>query len=105
VPCPQKLDLRTVVGTSVADGRSCGPTCACATTSCSTGGSLDMYTLAGCVGLLRSAPVDGTCATAGATTSAVSYSYTAATGCAVSTQATTLGIETITAPRTLCCTF
>ena len=50
-------------------------------------------------------PVDGSCTTAGAALSGASYRYTAATGCDVKTPPQLLGSETVTAPRTVCCSI
>jgi hypothetical protein len=99
------MSQRTVVGTAVTDGRTCGTTCACQTASCSVGGTLDVYLNAGCVGLLRSVDTDGTCNTAGSALTAASYEYTAGSGCGVKTPAAVLGSETYTSPRTVCCSF
>lgn len=105
VACPSKLNSRTVIGTAVTDGRSCGTTCACGPTSCSNGATLEAYSAAGCVSSVRTVNADGTCMTTGAAPSGLSYRYTAGTGCAVTTPATVLGSVTYVAPRTLCCSF
>ena len=103
VACPSKLNIRTVIATDVVDGRSCGTTCSCATTSCSTGATLEAFSSAGCSALVRRVNADGSCTTAGAAPTGASYLYTAGTGCNVTTPAAVLGTVTYTAPRTLCC--
>ena len=105
VACPSKLSSRTVIATDVQDGRSCGTTCACGTTSCSTGATLEAFSSPGCSGSVRKVNADGSCTTSGAAPTGVSYRYTAGTGCSVTTPAAVLGSVTYTAPRTLCCSF
>ena len=105
VGCPQKLPNRKVIATAVADGRSCGTSCACSPTSCSNGATLEAYSAAGCSSSVRTVNVDGTCITAGAAPSGPSYFYTPGTGCGVTTPAPVLGKETYTGARTLCCGF
>lgn len=104
VPCPKKLTIRTVLGTDVKDGRSCGSTCSCAPSGCN-GGTLEAFATPACGTSLRKAAVDGTCTVAGAPLAGASYRYTAPSGCDVKTAAPILGSETVTAPRTLCCAF
>jgi hypothetical protein len=106
VACPQKLNSRTVIATAVVDGRSCGTTCSCGTTSCSNGASLEAFSAADCAAgtSVRSVNADGSCTALGAAPTGASYRYTAGPGCNVTTPAATLGSVTYTAPRTLCCT-
>lgn len=105
VACPAKLPLRTVLGASVSDGRSCGPTCTCETSGCS-GGTVRLFAGADCTTMIRSLKVDGTCTTTGASiTNATAYEYDAPSGCKVKDAPALLGAETVTSPRTLCCSF
>lgn len=101
VACPQKLPRRVVVGTSIADGRSCGASCACAPSDCK-GGKVDTFGAANCVGLVRTYSVDGTCAP-GASSAVATYRYRPGSACKVTQQAQVIGAETVTAPRTFCC--
>jgi hypothetical protein len=104
IACPSHLPFRTVVGTAVMDGRSCGSTCSCKPQACS--GTLEAFSDPACATSVRSVSVDGTtCTTAGADMTGASYRYTPSLGCGVSTPAQVLGSETYTAPRTLCCTM
>lgn len=103
IACPSRLSFRTVVGTSVADGRSCNNTCSCQPEPCA--GTLEAFSDGACATSVRKVNVDGTCAIAGADMTGASYRYTPSLGCGVSVPAKVLGSETYTAPRTLCCTF
>jgi hypothetical protein len=103
IACPNRLSYRTVVGTSVADGRSCTSTCSCKPEACA--GTLEAFSDAACATSVRKANVDGSCTTAGANMTGSSFRYTPSLGCGVSVAAKVLGSETYTAPRTLCCTF
>lgn len=104
VACPSKLVFRTLVGASVTDNRSCGPTCTCNASGCS-GGTLEAFNTAGCVGLIRKVDVDDSCNMGGAALTGASYRYTAASGCSVKQRPAISGAETYTSPRTLCCTL
>ncbi|MBX3202095.1 MAG: hypothetical protein KF894_28455 [Labilithrix sp.] len=105
VACPARLPRRTVLGTSVTDGRSCAATCTCEASGCA-GGTLRAFEKADCSDSIRSVSVDGSCTTSGtALGNAASYQYTASTGCRVKQAPATLGSETVTAPRTLCCSL
>jgi len=101
VACPPKLLLRTLYGTTVTDGRSCGSTCSCAPEACA--GTIEAFSDAVCGTSVRSVSVDGTCNIAGAAMSGSSYKYTPSLGCGVSTPADVLGSETYTGTKTLCC--
>ena len=105
VACPQKLSSRTVIAAAVADGRSCGATCGCGTTSCSNGATLEAFSAANCATSVRKVNADGSCTNIGNALTGASYRYTAGSGCNVTTQAAVLGSVTYTAPRTLCCTI
>ncbi len=103
IACPNRLSFRTLVGSAVTDGRSCGNTCACSVQPC--GGSLQAFSDPGCVTATNQSKVDGMCVTAGADMTGASYRYTPSSGCGVSASAKVIGSETYTAPRTLCCSF
>jgi hypothetical protein len=105
VACPSKLNSRTVLAATVTDTRSCGATCACGTTSCTNGATLEAFSTETCTTPVRSVSADGSCTTAGTAPTGLSYRYTAGTGCNVTTPAAVLGSVTYTAPRTLCCNF
>ena len=101
IACPSHLPFRTVVASSVTDGRSCSSTCSCKAEACA--GTLEAFSDQACTTSVRSVNVDGTCAMAGADMTGASYRYTPSLGCGVSMPAQVLGSETYTAPRTLCC--
>jgi hypothetical protein len=103
IACPNRLSFRTVVGTSVADGRSCNNTCACKPEACA--GMLEAFSDGACATPVRTVNVDGSCTIAGADMTGSSFRYTPSLGCGVSVPAKVLGSETYTSPRTLCCTF
>ncbi|MBX3224090.1 MAG: hypothetical protein KF795_26480 [Labilithrix sp.] len=103
VACPANLPRRTVIGTSIAEGRSCETTCACETNGCA-GGTLRAFANPDCTSPLRTIDVDGTCAMSGQSLeTAASYRYTASSGCKVKQAPAVLGTETVSAPRTICC--
>jgi hypothetical protein len=105
IACPAKLPIRTVVGASVTDGRSCGNTCTCDTNGCA-GGKLQAFTNADCTSSIRTVDVDGSCTTSGQSlANATAYRYTASTGCKVKQPPAMMGTETVASPRTLCCSF
>lgn len=103
IACPNALALRTLLGSTITDGRSCSNTCTCKQVPC--GGTLEAFSDALCATQVRSVNVDGTCTTAGAAMSGASYRYTHSSGCGVNMPATILGSETYTSPQTLCCTL
>ena len=103
IACPNRLSFRTLVGTAITDGRSCGTSCSCKAEAC--GGTLEAFSDPACATAVRTVNVDGTCTMAGADMSGASYRYTPSLGCGVSVPANVLGSETVTAPRTLCCSI
>ena len=103
IACPNRLDLRTLVGTTVTDGRSCSNSCSCKQEPCA--GTIEAFSDVACATSVRSVSVDGTCTTAGAAMSGASYRYTPSLGCGVNVQAMVLGSETYAGERTLCCAF
>ena len=103
IACPNRLQLRTLVGTAVTDGRSCSNSCSCKQEPCA--GTIEAFSDVACATSVRSAKVDGTCTVAGAGISGGSYRYTPSLGCGVNVEAKVLGTETYTGERTLCCSF
>lgn len=101
--CPTNLPLRIVAGSSVKDSRSCESACACGPRPCT--GTLEGFGTAACSGnALKSWNVDGTCATSAVASPATSFRYTASSPCEVKVAPKVVGMETIDAPRTFCCT-
>lgn len=103
VSCPSKLPLRTVMGTSVNDARSCAATCGCAPTDCN-GGTLEAFATESCTQRVRSYDVKGSCSSASAP-NVLSYRYTPGSGCKVTQPPQVQGSMTVESPRTLCCAF
>jgi hypothetical protein len=103
IACPNALPLRTLVGTAVADGRSCGNVCSCQQETC--GGTIEAFADSACMTSVRSVAVDGTCTMTGAAVSGASYRFTPSSGCGVNKPAAVLGSETYTGAQTLCCSL
>jgi hypothetical protein len=103
IACPSHLPFRTLVGTAIADGRSCGSVCACQQEPCA--GTIEAFSDPACMTSVRSVSVDGTCTTTGAAVSGASYRFTPSSGCGVSSPAKVLGTETYSGAQTLCCSF
>jgi len=101
--CPLNLPIRVVTGSAIADGRTCGPSCACAPRTTCNGGTVESFTNDACTGLSRKYNVNGTCAMV-TSNNPLGYRYTTDLGCAVTTPGLVVGQETITNPRTFCCT-
>lgn len=100
--CPLNLPNRVVTGTAIADGRTCGPSCACAPRTTCNGGTVESFTNDACTGSSRKYSVDGTCLMV-TSNNPLGYRYTTDLGCAVTTPAQVVGKETIAGPRTFCC--
>jgi hypothetical protein len=101
--CPSRYTDARVVGTSPADKRSCGKSCACSPSSCE--GKLELFDSPTCAGGKDlAAAADDKCAnTLNTAFTASAYRYVPSSGCSVSNPPPVIGTITFAEEKTICC--
>ena len=100
--CPAGYPNRFVMGSSVADTRTCAG-CSCGVAPCVT--KVEVFARSGCTltADYTQSPPDGTCQPVGGNVNARSYKSQFGTGCEVTDAATTTGTLSFAGPQTVCC--